>query len=127
MGNFLVRFLVIGLMVFFLNSCTTAGVTGPKTGVTGPKSGNAGYGPPPHAPAHGYRHKHQGAELIFDSGMGVYVVAGYPKHYFYNDSYYRLNDDIWEISISIGGPWVVIMDDDLPPGLRKIKKHKKKK
>ena len=33
-----------------------------------------GYGPPPHAPAYGYRHHHQGARLAFDSKLGVYVV-----------------------------------------------------
>ena len=29
------------------------------------------HGPPPHAPAHGYRHKQHGVELVYDSGRGV--------------------------------------------------------
>jgi len=32
-------------------------------------------GPPPHAPAHGYRHKHRrGPELVYDGRLGVNTV-----------------------------------------------------
>ena len=47
-------------------------------------------GPPPHAPAHGYRHKHEhGVELVFDSQLGVYVVVGWKDHFFSAGRYYR--------------------------------------
>src|SRR5262245_650986 len=49
-------------------------------------------GPPPWAPAHGYRHKqhrayqsHEGSvELVFDSGIGVYAVVGFPNYYWWD-------------------------------------------
>ncbi|MFQ5585276.1 MAG: hypothetical protein ACE5GF_00390, partial [Thermodesulfobacteriota bacterium] len=43
------------------------------------------HGPPPHAPAHGYRHKHRhGVELMFDGGLGVYIAVGLSGIYFHN-------------------------------------------
>ena len=98
--------------------------------------GKKSYGPPPHAPAHGYRRKHQhGVELVYDSKMGVYVIVGFPNHYYYNDHYFRLGNDTWEISAHIKGPWIVASEDVLPSGLKskgigKVKakgKHKVKK
>lgn len=53
-------------------------------------------GPPPWAPAHGYRHKHAGHELRFDAQLGVYVVVGLPHVYFQSDHYYRRVDSHWE-------------------------------
>ena len=45
-------------------------------------------GPPPHAPAHGYRHKNQdGIQLQFDNNLGVYIVITMPGVYFYNGFY----------------------------------------
>ena len=46
-------------------------------------------GPPPWAPAHGYRHKHHGADLVFDAHIGVYVVVGHPHVYFHDGHYFR--------------------------------------
>jgi hypothetical protein len=54
-------------------------------------------GPPPWAPAHGYRHKHRhGADLRFDAHLGVYVVIGHPNVYFHGDHYYRRAGSHWE-------------------------------
>jgi hypothetical protein len=79
-------------------------------------------GPPAHAPAHGYRRKHVGdAELVYDSGCGVYVVVGSPHHYYYNDRFYRLSGAEWQVSLTLDSGWVRISDDRLPPGLRKNK------
>jgi hypothetical protein len=80
-----------------------------------------GHGPPPWAPAHGYRHKHHqdGVQLVFDSGLGVYVVVGQPYHWFHHDHYYWLRDGEWHRSQHIGGPWVVTAVDAVPPGLRR--------
>ncbi len=103
-----------------LYGCAGVGILESKPGV--------GHGPPPQAPAHGYRHKHQhGVEMVFNTGMGVYIVVGYPKHYFYDNSYYRYHDGIWKMSVHIKGPWVIITESDLPPGLKKKGKSKKKK
>lgn len=85
-----------------------------------------GNGPPPHAPAHGYRHKHQhGVELVYNSELGVYVVIGFPNHYFCRDHYFRLGGENWEISTHIKGPWIVAAND-VPSGL-KLKGKKKAK
>jgi hypothetical protein len=91
-------------------------------------------GPPPWAPAHGHRHKqHGGAELVFDSGLGVYLVVGHTDLYFHRDHYYRYLEGRWELSIELGGPWLVAKVDKIPPGLikhkskqQKSKKHHKK-
>lgn len=63
-------------------------------------------GPPPHAPAHGYRHKHpDGVDLVYQSGIGVYVVTGYTAVYFYQGHFYRFRKNKCEMSLHIGGPW----------------------
>ncbi|MCI0401012.1 MAG: hypothetical protein L0Z68_06890 [Gammaproteobacteria bacterium] len=82
-------------------------------------SGNRGHGPPPHAPAHGYRYKHQdGVELVFDSGRGVYVAVGIPNCYYFDGRYYRARADQWETSVKIDGPWEVVAEASLPVGLK---------
>jgi hypothetical protein len=53
-------------------------------------------GPPPWAPAHGYRHKHHGPDLVFDSHIGVYVVVGHPHVYFHDGHYFRYVSSHWE-------------------------------
>lgn len=82
-------------------------------------------GPPPHAPAHGYRHRHSdGVELVYRSSIGVYVAVGYSEHYFHKDRYYRLVDGSWQVSFRIDKGWTPVPEKKLPPGLRK--KHKVK-
>jgi hypothetical protein len=77
-------------------------------------------GPPPHAPAHGYRHKHSdGAVLVYKSDVGVYVVSGHADIYFHKDRYYRLRDGNWKTSVHIGGPWHEVAVKKLPAGLQK--------
>ncbi len=83
-------------------------------------------GPPPHAPAHGYRQKHHAhggdIELVFDSGLGVYVVVGMPGHYWHDYHYYRSVDGVWQASLSLDGGWSTAPSRKLPPGL--AKKHR---
>ena len=83
-------------------------------------------GPPPHAPAHGYRHKHQGAELVYDSGRGVYIVVGLPRNYYFKGHYYRLRETNWEVGVHMDGPWEFVSDEALPRGLRAKGKGKGK-
>ena len=77
--------------------------------------------PPPHAPAHGYRHKHgDGVDLVFDSKLGVYIVVGYEDHYFNGSRYFRWRDG-WQVGTKLRGDWSAISARDLPPGLLKKK------
>ena len=84
------------------------------------------HGPPPHAPAHGYRHKHQyqgqDLEFVFDSGLGVYIVVGIPDRYYWNGYYLRIDGDQWYASVNLESGWEPRNDDSLPPGM-KHKKH----
>jgi hypothetical protein len=48
------------------------------------------HGPPPHAPAHGYRAKTgEGLAIVYDSKLRVYVVVDVLNHYYHNGFYYR--------------------------------------
>lgn len=78
---------------------------------------NRGYGPPPHAPAHGYRHKYHDHDLVYDSNLGVYLVIGYPDYYFLGDSYYRHSNDGWYYSKQVDRDWQQYQQARLPPGL----------
>ncbi|MCM2284472.1 MAG: hypothetical protein NDI81_06805 [Desulfobacula sp.] len=89
-------------------------------------------GPPPHAPAHGYRHKHpDGHELEYDSGLGVYIVVRNPDTYFDNNLYIRMySDGRWFVSASLDRGWRPASEDEIPYKLKKHKdksKHKKNK
>jgi hypothetical protein len=92
-----------------------------------PAATEARRGPPPHAPAHGYRHKHHthagSVDLVFDSGLGVYVVVGWPDHYWSDDHYYRWVDGGWLRSAHLDGGWAACSSGRIPPGL--AKKHAK--
>jgi len=78
-------------------------------------------GPPPHAPAHGYRHKHNrdAVVLTYDSGIAVYVVSGYKNCWYHDGVYFRLSGSTWEMSARISGPWkVAVVDRDVPVKLK---------
>jgi hypothetical protein len=84
-------------------------------------------GPPPHAPAHGYRHKHpDGVVLIYESEIGVYVVSGYSLVYYHGAYFYRLHKNRWQTSRHIAGPWHKSNVKKLPQGLRQEVAEKKK-
>ena len=79
-----------------------------------------GHGPPPHAPAHGYRHKHpSGAELIFDIGIGAYLVVGLVDLFFRDGRFYRFRNGSWTASAGLGGPWNRLSTGAVPAGLLK--------
>ena len=128
-----------------LLSCTHGSVTiaggdpGHNPGPPVVREGS-GHGPPPHAPAHGYRRKHEQAyhshtgsvELVFDNGLGVYVVVGMSDYYFWNGSYLRIRDGQWWVSTYLDGDWRPHDTGSLPNGLqaryakskgKKSKKH----
>jgi hypothetical protein len=112
-----VRFLCFGILVALLTLALPSCVHHHHRSVA-PRAKKAG--PPPWAPAHGYRHKHaEGVDLVFDARSGVYVVVGFEHHYFYRDGFYRGSGSSWQLSARIGGPWVRIDVSDLPHGLAK--------
>lgn len=101
-------------LVAWAPACLVARVKPP------PLAKSRGHGPPPHAPAHGYRRKQlrQGVDLVFDAGLGVYVVVGLEDTFFLDDSFYRRRDERWEFASALDGPWRAVGIADLPPGLR---------
>jgi hypothetical protein len=56
--------------------------------------------------------------MVYDSGRGVYVVAGFPMHFYCDERFYRFREPRWEISVNIDGPWEVVSEQSLPYGLR---------
>lgn len=125
--RFIKALLLLAAVTFVFPACETTGV-GVGVGVNvGGDSGHRG-GPPPHAPAHGYRHKHKkhGHDLKYDSGLGVYVVVGMSNTYFSGDLYYRFSGDRWEVSSNPSGGWSHSGNHKIPHGLEK-KHHGKDK
>jgi hypothetical protein len=93
--------------------------TGKGKGRTTDTVQNDKKGPPPHAPAHGYRHKHaDGVVLVFEAGLGVYVVSGHKDLYYYKERYYRQHNKNWQSSGHFEGPWRKSPDNKVPPGLQ---------
>jgi hypothetical protein len=64
-------------------------------------------------------------DLVFDSGLGVYVVVGIPGRYYWDGYYLRFDSDRWYASIDLDGDWEPRSEGKLPPGLQK-KHHKAK-
>ena len=91
------------------------------------------HGPPPHAPAHGYRARHENCDLVYDSGIGVYTVVGHRGCYYRDSRYYRRSGNSWQISNTIRGPWRTTTISSVPNGLvaerekSSEKSHKKNK
>lgn len=76
--------------------------------------------PPPRTPAHGYRYRFEdGLIIVFDSGLGLYIVDRRPGWYWYDGHFYRHQRDRWDYSPRFDGPWHSITRDRLPPGLRR--------
>jgi hypothetical protein len=96
-----------------LSACVVVDGRGPHTGPPVHASG-----PPPHAPAHGYRHKHHGHELVFDATLGVYVVVAFPELWFLDGSYFRWYGERWEMGVDLNGPWRAARAEAVPFKLR---------
>ncbi|MFH1006880.1 MAG: hypothetical protein V1800_05165 [Candidatus Latescibacterota bacterium] len=107
-------FLVLTIVVIFgISGCV--GTQGSGKVIV---SQSRGHGPPPHAPAHGYRHMHNhGVELEFDSGLGVYGVLKFPSTYFLDGMYFRWFKSHWEVATHFEGPWKGSVKKDVPPKL----------
>jgi len=111
--------------VFALSACNTM-IHYHRT--VAPPAAEKHVGPPPHAPAHGYRHKHSdGMQLVYESSMDVYIVVGYSNHYYYHSNYYRWNKNAWQVSSKISRGWARASEKAIPPGLRRTHVCKKGK
>ena len=84
-------------------------------------------GPPPHAPAHGYRHKHGSVVLVYKSELGIYTVDGHEGYYFHESAYYRSHKGKWQKSKDMKGPWKKVSDSNLPASLQSNQHAKAKK
>jgi len=79
-------------------------------------------GPPPYAPAHGYRHKNpDGVELRFNSDLGVYIVVDMPNVYYYNGLYLRLSGDRWQATSDLKHSWHDEQESRVPYQLKEKK------
>ena len=123
-GTLLLCAAVMACAALMVASCSSVGICHTSSEKIG-----RGNGPPPHAPAHGYRHKHKtkGVELVYDSGRGVYVVVGLPDHYYYNGHFFRIRGAQWEVSLHTANGWEPVYEDSIPPGLRTKGKSKGKR
>ena len=124
--NFLKVSLIISICVICFSGCNILGVRiqGPGSASSTPKYHKQG--PPPHAPAHGYHHKHHdGHDLQYDKKIGAYIVINVPETYFGNNLYIRLSTaGQWMVSLELEGGWRVAVENEVP---YKLKEHKKKK
>ena len=118
--------------LFFLSGCVPPGFGnhGPRP-VAKQKPHKKKYqkqGPPPHAPAHGYRYKHRnGRQLEYDARKGAYVVLQMPETYFNNNLYIRLSKTgKWMVSKILEGGWRIAAGYEVPSLLREYKWKKKK-
>ncbi|MFH2093490.1 MAG: hypothetical protein ABIJ31_14115 [Pseudomonadota bacterium] len=126
--------------LFFLIGCNVLDVNQPGPPETRHNTEYQKKGPPPHAPAHGYRHKNQhGHEMEYNSDAGAYVVLNLPETYFGNNLYIRVSaDGTWMVSATLEGGWRIALGHEVPLQLKayqqkkngknnKSKKHKKQK
>jgi len=125
--------ITIGVACVFILSCNTMGV-GIQAHVPVKKQKHKKKGPPPHAPAHGYRHHHKGHNLDYDSNLGAYIVVNVPNTYFHQNLYIRLSTDgRWMVSAYLNNGWRVETGTEIPHRLKQQKeyeykqKHKDKK
>lgn len=115
------------LTLLVLASCAPVTYVEPEIGSNTPTAKSRGHGPPPHAPAHGYRAKTvDGAELVFDSRLGVYTVVDMPSTYYLDGHFYRHSSSRWQWSVAVHGNWHSIAERDIPPGLRGQHRSKSK-
>lgn len=79
-----------------------------------------GYGPPPHAPAHGRRRRHpSGVELIYDPVLALYIVVGHPGIYYHDGVFFRHDHGTWYTSRRYDRDWRRTRSRRVPPGLRR--------
>tara|TARA_R110002050_G_scaffold268113_1_gene410090 strand:- start:144350 stop:145081 length:732 start_codon:yes stop_codon:yes gene_type:complete len=81
-------------------------------------------GPPPHAPAHGYRHHHHSHDMIYDSGIRAYILVGLPGYYYDDGFYFRYSNIGWQFSAYLNDGWRVTDERRVPKTLWKTRSNK---
>ena len=117
-----VRLLLLGLGLMFLSGCavSTRGGFG-SVGVSAPTP-HITSGPPPHAPAHGYRARHHyyyypDVRVYYDTGRGVY--------FYLRDGEWTMSVDLPNrLSVSLGSRVSLQMEADRP--YVKHREHRRK-
>ncbi|MFW5450590.1 MAG: hypothetical protein ACKE9I_03230 [Methylophagaceae bacterium] len=96
-----IKLFMVAVVAILLVGCVQS------AGVRYGDSGSSHYknGPPPHAPAHGYRHKHKKHNMSYDSGLGAYIILGWDNHYFDNNVYFRYRNGAWQASVNLNSGW----------------------
>ena len=85
------------------------------------------HSPPSHAPAHGHRYRHNhGVDLIFDSGIGAYIVLGFDDLFFFNNNFMRYYDGYWHHADRHDGRWRRAKGGHVPHQLRHARKKERK-
>lgn len=77
---------------------------------------------PPNRPRAGYVYYYEpdDVRLVFDVGLGLYVVEGHPDCYYYSGRYYRVDNGVWVTTTEFkAGKWKKAKRNSLPPGLAK--------
>ena len=124
-----IRSILIASAIIALTGCVDS--AGVRYGDSSSKGSTYKSGPPPHAPAHGYRHKHHKHEMNYDSGLGAYVVIGKSEVYFDDGLYFRYRNGDWQTSINLDSGWKSTSKNIVPTKLWSHKsgksKHYKKK
>ncbi|MCX4188487.1 hypothetical protein [Methylophaga sp. OBS4] len=109
-----VLILGVALLTLFISGCASRAAVG-----YGEPHYHSG-GPPPHAPAHGYRAKHHHHDMVYDSRLGAYVVVGYDDYYFHDDLYFRYRSGGWQFNINLDDrDWRHADDRQVPKGLKR--------
>jgi len=125
--NTMKRVLLATTLVISAMALTSCGTTTVRYGGVSAQPAMKKQGPPPHAPAHGYRHRHGDVDLVFKSDLGVYLVDGHSGCYFSDGSFYRSRGGSWQISTRVDGPWKDVAESKVPKGLQKQQGKAEKK
>lgn len=120
LGAFLAA--IVAILVF--TGCQSGGGYHVSAGTTPPppppppQHVHKGHGPPPHAPAHGYRAKHDdGCDLRYDRNVGCYAVVGYTDYYYSDGAFIRYSAKGWEMSAHVGSGWSAVEVSRVPQPL----------
>ncbi len=92
--------------------------------------------PPAHAPARGYRNKHEkhhehdphheragGFEIVLDSELGIHVVIGLPGVFFHEGRFYRRVDGSWQVGARADGAWSPTAAGSVPHAVHRAHDH----
>ena len=81
-------------------------------------------GPPPYAPAHGYRHHYHNHDMIYDSGIRAYILVGLPGYYYDDGFYFRYSNIGWQFSVRLNDGWRATDERRVPKTLWKTRSNK---